>query len=222
MRATLIYLACAMFFCVSCLVPTRAETVVYKLTMKLYVPRVYDNTESLGYRKVQQQRITGYIYVDKDAPIPVPDGGDEEIDGDVEVIGPREPAISVCNIVNHTHRVQGRNVTYGDVEATDVMWRYIGSNKKGIFRKPQVKFSLDLDPSYNIGADEPDNALIITLSGRGFTEKSIKGGITGQIGCGCTAYGHISPTRTIDWLVNDITPLYGTFNMKRVKALCYK
>lgn len=40
--------------------------------------------------------------------------------------------------------------------------------------------------------------------------------VTGKIGCGCSAYGHKSPTRTVDCRVSDIVPLSGTFTMKRV------
>ena len=180
-----------------------AESAVYRITMSLYVPRVYDNTQSLGYRKVQRQTISGYVVVEKEA-------------------GVHEPVVTAMHLVNKTHKVQKANVTYSDADAEDVMWRYIGSNKTGVFRNVQVKFSLDLDPSYNIGADEPDNALIVTLAGRGSSEDSIRGAVTGQIGCGCTAYGHVSPTRTIWGLVSDITPLYGTFTMRRVRSVVHK
>lgn len=174
-----------------------AETLVYKTSLTLYVPRVYGNTESLGYRKIQRQRISGWIKVDK---------------GSLTESG--EPTIEAA-FTNDTHRVQGAKVAYGciaDDEAT--MWRYIGSNRTGVFVKPCVRIALDCNPSYNIGADEPDNTLIITLAGRGNTEKLIKGHVTGQIGCACTAYGHVSPTRTIDGSVDDRTPLSGTFTMK--------
>ena len=175
----------------------RSEVVVYKLTMALYVPRVYDNTRSLGYRKNQLQKITGYVTVDKDI-------GSEDT----------EPFIRTWHLVNKTHKVQKQNVTYHDAYADDVMWRYIGSNKTGVFKNTQVKFSLDLDPSYNIGDDEPDNTLVIQLSGIGSSETMISGSVTGQIGCGCMAYGHVSPTRDMCGYVRDITPLYGRFTMR--------
>lgn len=181
-----------------------SEVLAYKLTMHLRVPRVYNNTQSLGYRKMQYQTIVGYVIVDKDVTKA------EEYTG--------EPSICAFDFYNKTHKVNNANVTYGDTEATSVMWRYIGSNKTGVFKNTNVKFSLDLDPSYNIGEDEPDNALIITLSGYGTSEKRIKGSVTGQIGCGCKAYGHTSPTRTVTGEVSDITPLYGTFTMKRTDA----
>ena len=182
-----------------CLVPafSQAQTSVYKITMSLKVPRVYDNMQSLGYRKMNQQKITGYVYVDYDA-----------VDG--------EPRITTCCFVNNTHKINGKKVTYSDSSATEVMWRYIGSNKTNVFKNTNVKFCLDLDPSYNIGSDEPDNTLVITLAGYGKNEKVISGNVTGQIGCGCKAYGHVSPTRTIECNVSDIVPLYGSFKMKLV------
>lgn len=177
-----------------------AETAIYKLTMNLKIPRVYDNAQSLGYRKNQTQRIMAYVDVYKDS------------------LDEGEPLIEVHGCYNRTHKVGGASVTYKDATASGVMWRYIGSNKKMVFKNTNLMFSLDLDPSYNIGADEPDNALIITLSGWGNTERVIKGQVTGQIGCGCTAYGHISPTRTIDCRVSDIVPLSGSFTMRRISV----
>lgn len=179
-----------------------AETVVYKLTMRLKVPRVYNNLQSIGFRKAQTQKVVGYVYVDKSLA--------EEDQTD--------PVIRADGFVNKTHKVGVQYVTYSVSDATDVMWRYIGSNKTKVFRKPCVKFSLDLDPSYNIGYDEPDNTLVVTLSGHGASENIIKGSVTGNIGCGCRAYGHVSPTRTVYGDVVDITPLYGTFKMKRVET----
>lgn len=176
-----------------------SEVLVYKLTMKLHVPRIYDNMQSMGYRKPQLQTIKGFVYVDKGVKS-----------------GQTEPEISVAGMYNRTHRVYSKSVTYMDTDATGVMYRYIGSNKTGVFKQPCIKFSLDLDPSYNIGDDEPDNTLVIDLAGQGRSERSIKGGVTGQIGCGCRAYRHVSPTRTIVYGVNDIAPLYGTFTMTLV------
>lgn len=178
-----------------------SDIIIYRITMNMKVPRVYDNAKSLGYRKVQQQVIKGYISVDYGC-------------GEY-----KEPVIYAYSFLNRNHKIGGKNVTYAETEADDVMWRYIGSNKRNVFTSPNIKFSLDLDPSYNIGADEPDNTLVITLSGSGISERTIKGAVTGQIGCGCMAYGHISPTRGIDFRVSDITPLYGTFNMRKIETI---
>ena len=181
-----------------------SETVLYKVSMSLNIPRVYNNTTSMGSRKIQRQRIFGYVYIDKDA--------------NVEQDGPPEPSVTARDFVNYTHEVSGYRVSYSDCEATDVMWRYIGDNRTGVFKRPNLRFTLNLNPSYNIGADEPDNTLIVTLSGYGHSERAMRGFVTGQIGCGCHAYGHVSPTRTITCLVNDIVPICGTFTMRRISV----
>lgn len=176
----------------------QAEVIVYKITMKLKVPRVYNNSASLGFRRAQSQKIEGYVSVDKD-----------DLEGG-------EPQIWLYSLINKSHKMSnGRKVTYADCAGSEVMWRYIGSNRTKIFKNTCIKFGLVMDPSYNIGGDEPDNTLLVQLSGHGRSEKKIKGSVTGQIGCGCSFYGHVSPTRTIEGLVSDITPLYGTFTMKR-------
>jgi len=204
MREKLLYVMLSALMFGFCPHNACANTIVYKLTMSLKVPRVYDNTASKGYRKIQKQKITGYIYVDREHAM------EDE---------PGEPTIISHDMVNNTHKVSGRKVSYSDAYASGVMWRFIGNNKTGKFKNVNLKYSLDLNPSYNIGADEPDNTLIITLAGYGVSEKSIKGSVTGQMGCGCSAYGHVSPTRTLCGLVSDITPMCGTFAMKRVKTL---
>lgn len=192
------------FAALLCLVPAKArsETIVYRIIMSLNVPRVYDNMKSLGYRRNQLQKITGYVTVDKELH-------ENEY----------EPRIEASCFYNKTHKIGGKYVTYYDSVASDVMWRYIGSNRTGLFKNAQIKFNIDLNPSYNIGDDEPDNTLIVQLSGRGATENRIKGSVTGQIGCGCLAYGHVSPTRTVDGRISDITPLYGTFSMTRIAVI---
>ena len=185
-----------------CLVPgeAMADAAVYRLTLALRVPRVYDNTQSLGYRKMQSQKIVGYLGIFMD--------NDDEY--------AREPRILACQFINHTHKVAGQRVTYGDIEPGKVMWRYIGNNRTRVFRNTLIRLEIDLNPSYNIGADEPDNTLIVTLSGYGTTDKAIRGYVTGQMGCGCMAYGHVSPTRTAYGEVDDIAPTFGHFTMKRV------
>jgi len=190
-----IFLACT---CVS-----MAETLIYKVTIRLFVPRVYNNMESLGYRKPQWQKITGYMSVDK-----------SDVTGDCSG-APGEPSVWSWGFTNNTHKVSGKKVSYADCAVgTDIMWRYIGDNKTGVFKRPCMRINLDLDPSYNIGDDEPDNTLVIVMSGTGPSDNVIRGSVTGQIGCGCGAYGHISPTRDILGNVSDITPLYGCFTMR--------
>ena len=176
----------------------------YRFTMNLKVPRIYDNMASKGYRKLQPQRLVGelqFIYSDN---------------GYVEV--------RVNNLVNKTHKINGVPISY-------VCYDYpydhhsplvvaIGNNKTEKFKQGGAEFAFQADPSYNIGGVEEDNTLIIELSGYGTLKgdvlKNLKGSVKGQIGCGCRAYGHVSPTRLfLGWLTGivwDIAPVYGTFN----------
>lgn len=178
----------------------------YKFTMNLKVPRIYDNMQSLGYRKLQSQRLVGELqFVYKN-------------DGSVNV--------RVKNLVNKSHKIGGNCISYVCYEYPydyhDPLVVGIGSNKTGKFKQGGAEFAFQADPSYNIGAVDEDNTLILELSGYGILKgdvlKNLKGAVKGQIGCGCMAYGHISPTRLfLGWLtdyVHDVAPLYGTFNAK--------
>lgn len=181
-----------------------AYTDVYELKMSLRVPRVFDNTGSRGYRQYQSQTVVAQLRVEHG------DGG--------------EPSISISWAENRKHKVGGRCVTYAPTEAEGVMWHVLGSNRTGKFRMGSVKFELDLDPSYNVGDDEPDNALILTLAGRGNVSsdgrmKLATGYVAGQIGCGCSAYGHVSPTRVLGPFgatcqVVDIAAVHGHWRLK--------
>ena len=96
----------------------------------------------------------------------------------------------------------------------------IGHNRTGKFRDGGIEFAFQADPSYNIGKVDEDNTLILELSGYGKIKsgvlRNIRGAVKGQIGCGCMAYGHVSPTRLylgfVSDIVYDIAPLYGTFS----------
>lgn len=181
-----------------------AYTDVYELKMSMMVPRVYDNTGSLGYRQYQTQTVVAQLRVEHG------DGG--------------EPSITIPWAENRKHKVGGRCVTYEPTEAEGVVWHAIGSNRTGEFRTGSLKFELDLNPSYNVGDDEPDNALILTLSGSGNVSsdgrlKRANGYLAGQIGCGCSAYGHVSPTRVLGPFgatgqVVDIAAVHGHWRLK--------
>lgn len=197
---------------------------VYDFKMSLRIPRTVDNMQSLGYRKYQTQTLRGYLYVTYD---------DED-----------NVTLEVKDLVNKTHKINGNCITYdvtvdNEGERQYPIWTYIGNNKTGKFYTPSVCFYMDCDPSYNIGDDEPDNSLLITLSGTGSTcdkgyytyscngkkqlafkyrlLKSLNGRVVGTLGCGCRAYGHTSPTRKIgafgaicDYVV-DIAAVDGTW-----------
>ena len=186
-------------------IPATAQTTVdtYRFTMNLRVPRIYDNMASKGYRKLQSQKLKGDLQFAY------------KTDGTVEV--------RVKNLVNKTHKVSGIPITYVcytfPYESHEPLVVGIGSNRTGRFRKGGAEFAFQADPSYNIGAVDEDNTLLLELSGYGAIRegklRNIRGSVKGQIGCGCMAYGHISPTRLyLGWvtdIVHDVAPLHGTF-----------
>ena len=93
------------------------------------------------------------------------------------------------------------------------------SNKTGVFKKATLSFRFQADPSYNIGTDDPDNTLILQASLTGNQFGRMTGYAAGQLGCGCHAYGHVSPTRTIGpdgatTMVSDIAAVKGTVSLK--------
>lgn len=181
----------------------------YKLTLRVRVPRIYDNMESLGYRKYQTQTIRGelrFVY---------------RSDGSVQV----ETSV----LTNITHKINGKNVTYATYPTDDDDWMNltvaVGNNRTMKFRQGGIDIQFIAEPSYNIGEINEDNTLVLRLSGTGSITSSdrlnfIRGSATGRIGCGCTDFGHISPTRL--WLshltdiVVDVAPVYGTFNARLI------
>lgn len=199
----------------SVLLPAFSKTIIdtYRFKMVLNVPRIYDNMQSKGYRKYQKQTIQGelkFIY-------------DDETGSKVEVYG----------LENKTHKISGRRITYecSEYPYDDNMFLSVGlgSNRTLKFNQSGVRFSFVADPSYNIGEVDEDNSLYLELSGHGKMKSkskycslvmdTLKGSVTGRIGCGCSEYGHISPTRmymgylNYDWVI-DIAPLDGTWTAK--------
>ena len=204
-------------------ITSRADTVEctvdeYKFTMYVYVPRIYDNNLSLGYRKYQRQKITGYLQ------IAYPNDGSR-------------PTILVEDLVNKTHKLSNKaNITYKCKVDSGVMYprvNLIGNNKTCKFLTGAVNFYLDAEPSYNKGEDDEDNSLLITLAGRGYT-KSVKNGrrmyrisgnLAGTLGCGCYAYGHTSPTRVAAWrgpscIVDDVAAVWGSWAATYKSSYC--
>ena len=176
---------------------------IYNFNMVLKVPRIYDNYQSMGYRKLQPQRLSGELHF-----IYKSNG---------------KTTVEVKNLKNKTHKINGVPITY-------ICYKYpyqgheptmvaIGSNKTGVFKSGGVEFAFQADPSYNIGFLDEDNTLMLELSGygniRNNTLKNLRGAVKGQIGCGCMAYGHVSPTRLwfgrLTDIVKDVAPLYGSF-----------
>lgn len=187
---------------IACSSVARGDCALWELCARINVPRVYNNSESLGKRAYQVQHVHGYFTVE-DSSYP---GG--------------EPTIEFVELVNKTHKVGGKFVSY-EANASAVRWHVIGNNKTGKFATPSVCFQLEAFPSYAIGeSPDEDNSLNIVMAARGIGEKRISGRIAGMMGCGCMEYGHVSPTRIWDWrkaFVVDTASVYGTWTAKRIR-----
>lgn len=188
---------------------------VYKFKMVLNIPRVYNNMQSLGYRKYQKQTITGYLTITYSTN--------------------STPEITISDLYNKTHRMSnGNHVTYDCAVDEDIFTRVnvIGDNRLKLFKVASVDFQLSALPNYSLGTENEDNSLYIRLSGTGTTSFSNKtgtryirrmtGSVTGTLGCGCMDYGHISPTRVMGMfgpttLVDDVAAVYGSWTAIRVK-----
>lgn len=133
-------------------------------------------------------------------------------------------------MVNRTHKMaNGSYVTYDSTRLGDftACFNAIGSNATGLFKTSSICFGLDAEPSYSIGEFDEDNALYIVLSGKGSflpngMLKSAKGNAAGTLGCGCGAYGHLSPTRKISHFgpsseADDIAAVFGIWMMKHIE-----
>lgn len=169
---------------------TACADVCYDVSMRLYVPRVYDNSGSSGYRKYQSQKLVGNLCVTTDGR-------------------------ATMSLTNLTHRVGGQRVTY-EVEVDDALLVLVGDNARNSFKTSSVCLRLEALPSY-IHAYQPtdDETLVLTLAGCGSSAKRIFGNVAGTLGCGCSWYGHVSPTRSmLDWSVEDRAAIYGTFKLK--------
>lgn len=190
----------------------------YTFTMRLAVPRIYDNAQSLGSRKYQSQTIKGEMLMmyGKDAKL---------VD------------VQFTNMVNKTHKLSnGKYVSYGRTTLDTIIWprfNAIGSNKTGKFKTASICFYIAAEPSYNIGEFDEDNALYVMLAGKGTFHskqlhlKSASGKVAGTLGCGCMAYGHKSPTRKITFYgpgkeVDDVAAVFGTWSIKYSKTKLLK
>lgn len=218
---------------------------VYNFTASVQVPRVYDNSESLGYRKNQMQTIKGAMAVIYNSDPSLESGWER-------------PRIEFLWLTNQTHKVNGVKIGYscmvnneGDMfDGPMTRVNAIGDNKKDTFTTPDVTFYLDAKPDYAIGPDDEDNSLLATFSGTGSMStipvygyeqvwhgsgkkaystkkrvllykykriRTLNGKIAGQLGCGCMAYGHKSPTRIMGPFgatesVDDVAKIQGTWS----------
>ena len=217
-----------------------AYTDTYALKLSAKVPRIYDNTKSLGYRKYQYQVIKGYLH------ITYPENKNDTFG---------RPQITITDLYNKTHKVSGGYITYkcsvnneGDSSGPITRVNLIGNNKTGEFKTASIVFYLDAEPSYNKGEDDEDNSLLITLAGSGKCKKiehyeyvccngklkkvklgkcvaisSVSGNWAGTLGCGCYAYGHTSPTRVASPCgpsdtVDDVAATWGAWTISYVSS----
>ena len=170
--------------------PSIGRTVVdvYNLTAALIVPQVLDNSDSKGRRVYRRQMLKGsLLFSYKD-------------EGDV--------SLEVQGLSNLTFKVSGACVTYTtSIQPTPIipLLAYIGDNSKVMFNVATTCFYLEALPSYVSSEPDADNSFYLTFSGRGPTTSGIRHGallpktlmgyVAGTQGCGCSCYGHISPTR---------------------------
>lgn len=192
-------------------------TDVYDLNMTLKIPRVYNNTESLGYRKLQTQRFSGKMLVQYN-----------END---------RPNITILDLVNKTQKLSsGKCITYECYTTGLTRFNYIGDNRRNMFTTPSLRFSLAAEPSYALTDLQEDNSMYLELAGYGAVSKTIikqctipirlSGYVVGTLGCGCSDYGHVSPTRIIgpcmfEDIIDDVAPVYGTWHIRFKTRLYY-
>ena len=204
-------IALALVFGTVCM-QSSAVTDIYKFSMHLKIPRVYENTQSQGYRQYQWQTVEGELRVQYD-----------------EAQSER-PTVEASNVVNRTYIVGGKRLIYIPMpdEGKFPKVNLIGSNKKSVFKTPSISIPLCLYPSYNINDKvTEDNSLFVDLGGTGTTSKkkvkgcqvinSMKGAVTGRLGCSCTDYGHMSPTRVagykgpVEDQIDDVAAVWGSW-----------
>lgn len=220
------------------------ETVtdVYALKMRVCVPRIYDNTTSEGYRKYQWQTIVGELHITYQVVCGCEDYSHPTIE--VKNLKNKTHKISGKNIT-YTCLVNNDGEQSGPYTRVNV----IGNNRTDVFKRASVCFYVDAEPSYNVGEDTEDNSLLITLGGYGTVAdakwypyysccsssyrkyfmnvgfiSNLKGHLSGTLGCGCSAYGHKSPTRVMGFdgptcQVDDVAAVFGqwtaTFKERR-------
>lgn len=158
----------------------------YKFILHLRVPQVRNNSNSTGYRRFEYQSIRGTFMVNWHED------------------GSRSYSLVDCQ--NRSFKVGGNFVTYNATVGDDIMYtrfNYIGYNSNNLFKIPVICTSLILEPSYAISEANEDNSFYLVLSGSGSSAMkggnriatSMSGRAVGTQGCGCTDYGHKSPTR---------------------------
>lgn len=192
-------LSMMLFLMMACAI-AHAVTDVYALKIRLRVPQVVDNSVSTGKRKYKTQALVGTM--------------------EVEYATEGQPNVRIVALTNRTFKVGGVRVCY-DAGIVSSRWNLIGSNRTGVFRTPSVCVEVDALPSY-VASYKPtdDNSLVLTMAGAGSSVKRISGRVSGTLGCGCSDYGHVSPTRIAGAcgplsIVDDVASVYGTWSATR-------
>ena len=187
---------------------------VYDVKIIVSIPRVYDNTTSQGYRSYQRQKIQGTMYLTYDSS-----------DSPAE--------IQYGSFTNLTHKTSlGKNITYQVFNNDDIIQRLsvVGNNKTMTFSRGTCCLNAIFEPSYSVSdVVNEDNSLYVQMTsingrfsiknGRKYL-RSMSGRITGSVGCACSDYGHISPTRMLGYLgpllhnVIDVAACEGIWRMR--------
>lgn len=138
--------------------------------------------------------------------------------------------VVLTGFLNKTHKsASGASITYDAQLDYTVVPRFnvIGNNKTHKFNVASVYFSIAAKPSYAIAPLAEDNSLYLVLAGRGPVSrnalKSLSGNAVGTIGCGCSDYGHLSPTRELGPhgatdVIDDVAAVHGTWKARAAKA----
>ena len=190
--------------------PVEVACDLYDFRAILNVPQVVNNMESQGLRRYERQKIKGTLFVGWMS------------DGNF-VLGMRD-------VQNLNFRVGGKSVTYEATvgnEESYTRFNFIGNNRTGQFRTPAISFNVELFPSYALSEANEDNSLYLLFAGKGtslkkgdaFVANYFSGNVSGIQGCGCTDYGHKSPTRVAKISgpgeePEDVVPTFGTWTAR--------
>lgn len=222
----------------------KTTTHVYKLTMSQQVPRIYDNMSSQGYRKYQTQRLYGYLSISFHDDGSSPDvfitslynkthkiNGQyitykTTVDNEGDILFPRVNLIGnnktgkfkTASICFYADAEPSYNIGL-DNEDNSLLCTFAG---KGSVKAKTVKAWQEYTYTDAKGKQHKGKRLV-TL-GKYEIIYTLRGYDAGTLGCGCYAYGHVSPTRRAGALaptdqVDDVAATYGTWRATYVESL---
>lgn len=150
------------------------------------------------------------------------------------------PDISFFGFTNQTHKTSsGSKITYTIFEDEYAIQRLsaIGNNKTGTFKKASAFFDLEFYPSYGISdIVTEDNSLYLKFSSingifmtynKRKVLKRMSGFVVGTVGCACSDYGHMSPTRLLCYWgpsyggITDVAATQGCWKLSYNKKLSH-